>query len=664
MAVALMQKIGILAHIDLKPEITGELQHLGLLHIEDLRDLAGQEEWKELVSPDEITDAQLETDIADVNVATDFLLGFAKKGFLAGLSGTKVHLTQDEYQSLTDKYDWKNLGDRCKKLTEERKEIISESDTLNSQKKMLLPWASLTVPVEEVTSTKNVEIFAGTVPHHNFAEFQKGLQESEARYYLEIVQAADDRAYLVVFHHRQDKDIVDEILNKTQFSQVTFPGMTGTAQDLIERIEQRYDELIQRAKGIENEGRALAQYLNRLIVIGDHLQALLERRKIPAKFARTSKTFFIDGWIRSSHLPLLKERLKEKFKQAAVFEIEPRPGEVAPSDYRNSKMVRPFELITSLYGAPSYFEADPTPAIVPFFLIFFAMCLTDAGYGMVLATLSLLGLKWLRVGANMRKLLKILFAGGLITTLLGALTGGYFGINFEELPPSLGFLTDLRSKIMLLDPLKEPLHFWIVGLVLGYIQLNVGVLVKFYWNLKNRRLLDAFVDQVSWLMLINSLVLFGFAKAGIVAGWIGSLSMAAAVVGAALIVLFYQREEKNPLARFFWGIYGLYGVTGYLSDILSYTRLFALGMATAVIAMMVNVIAGMVSNIPLVGIVLMLVVLIVGHLFNIAINVLSGFIHTLRLQFMEFFSKFYEGSGRPLRPFAFNFENSVIERRK
>lgn len=664
MAVALMQKVGILAHTKVKQELAAELQHLGLLHIEDLRELAGEEEWEELVRPDEITDVQLESSIDDVEAAIDFLRGFANKGFLAGMSGTKVHLTQEEYQSLIDEYEWREVVDRCKRLTEERDEITSELDTLNSRKKLLLPWINLTVPVEEVTSTKDVEIFAGTVPAQNLADFQKGLQESKTRYYLETVQEADGKIYVVIFYHRQDKDTVEEILNDAQFSQVNFTGMAGTPQSLIARGEQRYDELMQRWDKIENEGRILGQELNKLIVIEDHLRALLARYKVQEKFANTSQTIFIDGWMQRDHLPMLKERLEKKFKEVALFELKARPGEVAPTDYRNLKTVRPFELITSLYGAPSYFEVDPTPVIVPFFLIFFAMCLTDAGYGIVLSILSLLGLKWLKVGPNMRKLLRILFAGGLITTFTGSLTGGYFGINFKELPPALGFLAELRSKIMLLDPLEEPLHFWIVGLVLGYIQLNVGILVKLYWNLKHKRLLDALVDQVSWLMLINSLVLIGLAKGGITAKWVSSVAAVPAVIGALLIVAFYQREEKNHIARFFWGIYGLYGVTGYLSDVLSYTRLFALGMATAVIAMMVNVIAGMVSNIPWVGVVLMLVVLVVGHLFNIAINVLSGFIHTLRLQFMEFFSKFYEGSGRIWKPFAFNFENSVIERRK
>lgn len=703
MAVAQMQKVGILAHINVRQELTAELQHLGLLQIEDLRELADQKEWEGLVSADEITDAQLEGSISDVDTAIDFLRDFAKKGFLAGLSGTKVYLTPEEYQSLIDGYDWKGVVERCKQLVEERSELTSELDTLNSQKELLLPWFDLTVPVEELASTRNVEIIAGIVSAPNFAEFQEGLEESRARYHLETVQEADAKIFFIIFYHRLDKEAIEAILSKAQFSRVTFTplenpvasqgdgsrktltpldnlsngvnllrgklltgftGMTGTPRSLIEGIDRRYDELKQRLEEIENEGSARARELNKLIIIGDHLQALLERRKVQAKFARTSQTFFIDGWIRRSHLPLLKERLEGKFKEVALFELEARPGEVAPSDYRNVRTVRPFELITSLYGTPSHFEVDPTPVVVPFFLIFFAMCLTDAGYGIVLSILSLLGLKWLRIGPNMRELLKILFAGGLITTLAGALTGGYFGIVFEELPPALNFLGIIRSKIMLLDPLKDPIQFWIIGLILGYIQLNVGVMIKLYWNLKNQRLLDALVDQVSWLMLINSLLLIGLSKAGVTAQWLGSLAAVTAVVGATLIVLFYQRETKNPLARFFWGIYGLYGITGYLSDVLSYSRLFALGMATAVIAMMVNIVAGMVSHIPLVGVILMLVVLVVGHLFNIAINVLSGFIHTLRLQFMEFFTKFYEGNGRPLKPFAFNFENCVIERRK
>jgi len=274
--------------------------------------------------------------------------------------------------------------------------------------------------------------------------------------------------------------------------------------------------------------------------------------------------------------------------------------------------------------------------MAPFFFLFVGLCVSEAGYGLLVALLSLLLIKFAKPKRGLLQFLKLFTLLGISTAVLGALIGGWFGFP-------------LRS-LMVLDPLQDPLSFLILALVLGFAQVWFGTLLNLINGIKNKLYLESIFAQGGWLLLLPTLVIYLQTKQSI---W-GILSLA----GAAGIV-FFGSPSRNPFARFFGGLYSLYGISRYLADVLSYSRLLALGLATSVIAMVVNTLCQTALGVPWVGWLLAALIFIGGHLFNLGISFLGGFVHSMRLQFVEFFSKFFKSGGKPFK--AFELESKFVE---
>jgi V/A-type H+-transporting ATPase subunit I len=325
------------------------------------------------------------------------------------------------------------------------------------------------------------------------------------------------------------------------------------------------------------------------------------------------------------------------------IEVEqPGQGEEYPILLDNPKFVRPFEAITSMYSQPSINDIDPTLIMTPFYIIFFGIMVGDFAYGLIITAILGALIHKLKPGGTSGSIIWILFWGGVSTAVWGAVFGSYFG----NLPQALGswlFGEGYGVKFLGLwfDPLSDPMLMLIFSMFLGALHLFTGMGVKMYSLLRSGQIFEAIFDVGSWYILLVGLPLLFL---GIFPG------MYLAILGAAMIVLTNGRSAKNPITKFLSGLLSLYGATGYLGDVLSYSRLLALGMATGVIAAVVNTMAtlnapGFVSAIACIAIVAF------GTAFNIAINMLGAFVHTCRLQYIEFFGKFYEGGGEQFKPF-------------
>ncbi|MGB9612772.1 MAG: V-type ATPase 116kDa subunit family protein, partial [Candidatus Margulisiibacteriota bacterium] len=278
---------------------------------------------------------------------------------------------------------------------------------------------------------------------------------------------------------------------------------------------------------------------------------------------------------------------------------------------------------------------------------FFAMCLSDVGYGLILALVSFYLLGKLTLSEGGKKLLWLLFWGGIATVFVGILTGSYFGLDLNTLPPTFGLAL---KRLQIIDPIKNPLNVLILSLSLGVIQNLFGIALAMYWKIINKDYLSAFLDDGLWIFFLSSLVLL-VVVLGLNSPLISIFSRAA-IAAAILLVLTQGRHEQNIFKKLLTGILSLYRTTSYLGDTLSYSRLLALMMTTSIIGMVVNILAGLTKNsIPILGYVIMIAILIIGHTFNLVVSVLGAFIHAARLQLVEFFGKFYEGSGREFRPF-------------
>jgi V/A-type H+-transporting ATPase subunit I len=261
---------------------------------------------------------------------------------------------------------------------------------------------------------------------------------------------------------------------------------------------------------------------------------------------------------------------------------------------------------------------------------------------------------------SQKKLFRLLALCGLSTVIFGAALGGWFGNLYDILPPWLGFFKQFRNALFLFDPIEDPLRMLTISLALGIIQVWFGIAVKMRATVKQSGWVAGLLDQGTWLFLLSALILMILASAGVVPKTLSPVATRLAQVGVLFVIAAQGRAARSWIAKPFLGLYGLYSIVGYFSDVLSYSRLLALGLATGVIANVVNQMALLVKPVPVIGPLLMLPILAGGHAFNFIINILGSFIHAGRLQFVEFFTKFFEGGGKAFRPFRRDNRYTVV----
>lgn len=267
-------------------------------------------------------------------------------------------------------------------------------------------------------------------------------------------------------------------------------------------------------------------------------------------------------------------------------------------------------------------------------------------------------LKFPRMETNLRKSVQLFFWCGLSTLFWGVLFGGYFGDALDVISETF-FGHKISIPALWFVPLNEPMRMLLYSMLFGVIHLFTGLALKGYMYIRDHKYMDFVCDVIFWYMLLLGLIgllIPSSMFAGIAGKQIvfpAALNAAAkwsAILGAVGIVLFSGRSSKNPALRIALGAYDLYNITGWLSDVLSYSRLLALGLATGVIASVVNQMGSMGGK-SIGGVILFIIVFVIGHVFNMAINLLGAYVHTCRLQYVEFFGKFYEGGGKPFEPF-------------
>jgi V/A-type H+-transporting ATPase subunit I len=323
----------------------------------------------------------------------------------------------------------------------------------------------------------------------------------------------------------------------------------------------------------------------------------------------------------------------------------PLKGEEFPVLLKNHPLVRPYEVITEMFSPPSTRDVDPNPILAPFFLLFFSMMLSDAGYGLVLAAGCALLIWKFKVTGGLRSMCLFKFQGSLVSVIWGLLFGGFFG-------DILTVATSGRFSFPTIwfNPMEDPIKLMIWSMLFGTMHLFAGMLTKAYILIITGKWVDAVLDIFTWIILITGL---GLLLAGSSSGMpiLAAAGKYMVLGSAAVLLLFGGRDSKNPIMRIIKGLIGLYGITGYFSDILSYTRILALSLATGVIAMVVNMLGGIAGK-GFIGILLFIIIGLLGHTLNLALSTLGCYVHTSRLQYVEFFSKFYEGGGRIWNPLS------------
>ncbi len=653
MAIAQMEKVIIVTHRSQASELLEALQREGICHI-----LNAEEAIVSRDAPELITTAERPRDIENIlnrlTKSIEFLKAYAapQKG-LASMLAPRTVIDEKSYNSVVSDEKFLNIIDQAKQTQTAIDQLNSESENLSTTLNMLTPWASLETPVEEIGGLQQATCLLGLIPSQHLEQTAEQLTELGAA--LQRLGAAAGKHACIVVALNENIADAQKLLRSAEFEPVNFEAMTGTVANLIDRHSKKLSQARKQLQDHYDKAHLLSENLLNLQILHDHYTNLLNREQTRGTAPATEHTVLLEGWVKKRNYPRLK-KIVSKFHASSLSKIEPAEDEEIPVEIENKNYIRPFEVITRLYGMPQHFEVDPTVFLAPFFAIFFALCLTDAGYGLVIIALMIFFIKKMQGDKKLMWMLGICSAA---TVVAGALTGGWFGDAIQQFIP---VLKPLRAKMMWFDPFEKPMMFFGLSLALGYVQIMTGLIIAFVHNIKRKQYIAGLCDQFALLLMLNSIMIFAASKAKVLPVEIGKYFGIPALIPAAVIVLFSHREGGWG-GRIGMGAYNLFSTIFYVGDVLSYIRLMALGMVTAGLAMAINIMAELVLGIPYgIGVVLMILVLVGGHGFNIAINALGAFVHTLRLQYAEFFPKFFVGGGKSFEPLNKEYKHIYIKK--
>src|SRR3989339_360764 len=644
MSVVPMEKIQIAA---LKQDQETILLALERQEIIDIRSF--KETEKEPPSPQKYN-------LAELKSAITFLENTAKKKksfidtFLSPkeiASEKEVNRTFREFDGTKVVKEIEAVENRLNTLDLFKKELLSDLEKL-------LPWQGLKTRLAWLTGLAHAKADCGMVKTKNLKQITKVFEESSLAVELAIIKREKTNTYLTVIYLVSEAETVSGILSKNGFQEVSLPLTENTPPQEINNLKNALQQVSLEIEEEKTKAKKLLVHLTGLKYIYDYLLGNQAREELKNNFAGTKYTFIIEGWIEKSRIKELKDRLSAIVPQIEIVPIEPEQNEAPPVVIRNPKAFGPFELITRTYGAPSPNELDPTLPLSFFFALFFGLCLGDFGYGIMLTLFSVYFLKKYRLPAGGKNLFVLLLFGGLAATAVGVLTGSYFGFTPKNIP--LSFLSDLQ----IIDPIENPLVMLVFSLALGVAQILFGILLQFVNKFRRREYFSAFCDDALWFFFLGALIFW------IIAGTLGSNLAGPAqklsAAGAILMILTQGRNEKGFLKKLTGGLLSLYKVSGYMGDTLSYSRLLALGMSSAIIGSVINILSGMVAGVPYVGFLLMALLLAVGHIFNLLVSTLGAFVHSMRLQMVEFFSKFFEGGGKEFNPYKRTADYTILQK--
>ena len=519
-----------------------------------------------------------------------------------------------------------------------RSRLAAEKSRLTAVRESFVPWQQLPLPLETL-GTQHTRILLGTVPAQTDLEALRAkVFEAADEVQLEQISADQQSLYLLVFVHKCAAEAVGAALREAGFALTTFDGVQGTAAENIRRTDEAIAACEQQDAEKLAELTALAEQKSALQLAFDRCTQEISKAQAADRLVHSEKTFCLGGWVPCEDVGKL-EALLSGF--CCAWELtDPAPEEYpdVPVKLKNNKLTWPLNMVTEMYSLPAYDGVDPNPLMAPFFILFYGIMMADMGYGLLMILASIIITKKSRPKGTSGQMFGLMFSCGISTFLMGALTGGFFG---DFLPQLVGIIdpdTTFKALPSLFTPLDDTITILIGAMALGFVQIVTGMAISFVEKIKKGQIMDAIWEELTWWVMFAGIACMALGVTNIVL-YVG---LAMVVVGSG-----WSAKGFGKVTAIFGSVYN--HVTGYFGDILSYSRLMTLMLAGSVIASVFNTLGAIPGNV-----VFFLLVSVAGNGLNFALNLLSCYVHDLRLQCLEYFGKFYQDGGKPFEPLAIN----------
>ena len=593
--------------------------------------------------------AQFERYVVAAESALAVLDHYAPEG--TGLIAARRLLPIEKYQVSSVDYDATILRsiDHIIGLSDKIREHTESIRLLTAKQIALEPYLNLDLPMS-LRGTSNTIIKVGLLGGLWPAErLQKELDEEGLKtLHFEILSTTRENTYVWIVYSKTKEQAAKAFLQRTGFSDPNFSLPDSTPREEIKTLDGMIGSLNDEIKRCVSNIVDFTQARRDIEFFYDHLSLRKDKYQVLAKLDMTEHTFALNGYIPTRYVQSIKTMLEDKWT-VLVEVTEPDSPDDVPIVFHNNAFVSPVEEITETYSMPSPNDIDPNPVMAVFYYLFFGMMFSDAGYGLLLALVcGYLGFSN-RLEKPKRRNYQMFFYCGLSTVFWGLMYGSFFGDIINTVSVAF-FGKTIAFDPIWLNPLKDAMSLLLFSVAFGVVQILVGLGIGFYTLARQGRIWDALFDIGFWMVTLVGLCVLAVGI-GLGNTMFSTAGQAVSIFGAVGLVLTGGRQSKNPIVKLFSGVVGLYGITGYITDALSYSRLMALGLATGSIANVVNMLAAMHGN-SFVGILLFVLIAVFGHSMNFAMNMLGAYVHTNRLQYVEFFSKFYEGGGRAFSPFS------------
>ncbi|NLZ56665.1 MAG: hypothetical protein GX900_08430 [Clostridiaceae bacterium] len=562
----------------------------------------------------------------------------------------KVNLAA--FESVLDRRDdLLSQAQHLRDLLRDQEQLEREIVALHLEQQQNAIWVDLNPELQHYQSER-LRIVTGSFANpKTFVAARTMLDEHESAAHLlpldyDTAERPATRAALVA----TPEDMTVALQAVRQIGFVRSPELPGrfTYADELTALRERENRLATALEEIKKESKLIALMERAFALLADALRHEAERLAAEADTLTGERAFMLRGYV-PAHL---YERIKDELTAEFTVAVENAPAddaEDAPTWIYNRPLLQPYAEVTRMFSMPHAAEVDPTPAMGVCYALIFGMMYSDVGYGALLALGCALLLYRFKVRGTLRAMCQMFMQCGIVSMFFGLCFGGFFG-NFISVLSG----ETVHFPTLLFDPLGEPISMVIFSVAAGMLHIVVGLALKVYnlWSIGD--IAGAICDPLAWIFILAGGALY------LLGGWVSTAGLVLLATGALILLLFSNRDTYNPIKRLMSGLGALYGAINYFSDLISYTRILALTLSTSVIAMVVNIL-GTMMGLTIPGVIVFLVVMPFGHLLNVALSVLSAYVHTARLQYVEFFGKFFTGGGRAWMPLALRPRHVDIE---